>query len=305
MNSNVVISQGLIGSNGAISVGGSVNMLGAEGGGAFSTGANGVINGDLVFGGNLSLGGSTNLFGNADSGGNITLLGNNAIIHANATAAGSITLGGGASAVTGTSTPFGSPATFMAAILPSAMTFTGGGTNQSVAGGGTLTLAPGIYGSLTTGTSATINLSSGTYVFDSVGLGGGNRINYTVTGGGAVHILVVGNVSTGSNLTTFLNGQTFANADPALIAKVYAESHGTWLLGGGGEWLGTIFTPYSNLTFNNNVDIRGQVVSGAGLTLSGSGHIVSFIPSEQFAVPEPASFGLVAIGLIVVACLRR
>jgi len=271
-------------------------VLGILGGAGLTTGNTAILTGDATVNGNLILGGGTDLFGNTNSGGNITV-NNGSTVHGNATAAGSITLNGSGS-ITGTSTPFGSPASFSSVVLPSARSFTGGGPAQNIGSGGSLTLVPGTYGALTSASNATLHLSSGTYIFDSVSLGGTNQIDLTVSSGGPIIILVVGNFSTGSSLSTTLNGQTFANADPALVAKVYAESHGTWLIGGSGQWLGTIYTPSANLSFNNNVDLRGMLVSGAGLTLGGGSRVVNFVDSEVFGVPEPGSVALVGSGLL-------
>ena len=302
LNTNVTVSAGLVGSNlGLVSIGGGSNTQGIQGGGALTTGLAAQINGDAIFSSNFQLGGSGDVFGNVDSGGNITL-NNNSTIHGNATASGTITVNSGAS-ITGTSTPSGSPTPYSPVTLPTVHSYTGGGPNESTTNG-TLNLAPNTYGALSTGSSATVDLSAGTYVFDSIGLGGGNTLNFTLSGSQQIVIEVVGNVTIGTNLQVFINGVSFLSADPLLIANIYLEDHGTFTLGGGSDWFGTIYSSNGQLTFNSTTRLRGAVYGGTDVNIGG-GSQINFIASNFLTqVPEPLTPVMSGMGLLLLWLMR-
>ena len=304
------VSGGMIGSNRSVTIGGTNVQLGIRAGGDVSTG-NGtnvgtqgiVANGAVVLGGtntiigdvhgaSLNAGNGTDLYGNVVSGSNFTI-GGTATAHTNVDAQTaslgnsadvlgtltlplgvSPTLGGGATVGTlendGTPSP-DAPDTFTEVVLPTPNAFTANTNHQNILSSGTLTLAPGIYGNLTSGNAATLNLSAGEYVFNTINLGGTNTINVNVTGG-EILIFVVGNVTTGNSTEIVILGGGTAE-------DVYLESGGVVQLGGTNEWHGTIYSTKSNnpaeesIVTGNGTKVWGGLYSAEQVKLGGTNEI--------------------------------
>jgi hypothetical protein len=305
---NVTITDGLIGSNRSIHIGGGTNALGIRAGADVDTGTNVVVgtegviaNDDITLGGGTATNGElqgeslttgTNVDTYADvivddevtfGGGseahtNVDAL--DATLGTNAKILGTLTLplgetptlGGGASVaiLVNDGTPLSTPETFTPITLPEANVFVANNDDYTVSGGGTLTLAPGVYGELETGTNVTLNFSSGTYVFESFDIGGGTDINLDLSGGDIL-FFIVGDLDTGTNIDTNLTGGT--------AEDVYWEAGGIISLGGGTLWQGTTYSTKHNkpdengVTTGTNVDVFGALYSAEQVQIGGGSNI--------------------------------
>jgi hypothetical protein len=302
--SNVYI-YGLVGSGGAITLGGGSHLYngGAQGYLGLTTGSNVYTDSlsDLLANGNMSLGGGSKLHKNVKAGGDVTV-GSNVHIYEDLVYGG--TLSGGTSSLTVDGLIINAaPAPYTPPSLPPSTSFAAGGANQTVLGGASLILGPGTYGTLSTGSNAKLYLSTGTYYFDAISsLGGGTKVYLDLTSGG-IQILSVGNVTSGSNVDFILTAGT--------AQDVYVETHGDFSWGGGGNFYGTVFAPGNTITLGesdidtgSNVNVWGALYADNVVTLGG-GSNVNFEVSDYFAhtvIPAPPAvllgiLGLGAVGL--------
>jgi len=297
-NSNVVI-HGLIGSGGAISLGGGTKLY--EGGARANLGLTTASNvytdalSDLLANNDIYFGGGSQLHGNVEAGGKITSA-SNIDIFGDATAGSTVALGS-SSLVHGATTQNKVPApSYTPPSLPAPTLFTAGGANHSVAGGGSLTLAPGTYGTLATGSNAKLYLSSGTYYFDAISaIGGGTNVYLDLTGGNIL-IYSLGDVKANSNVDFILTNGTAEN--------IYVETHGDFSWGGGGNFHGTVFAPGNEITLgesdietNSNVNVWGALYADHIVTLGG-GSDITFVESDYFGQPAVPLPGAVLLGLL-------
>ncbi len=272
-NNSEIGLDGII-ANGAVDLGGGVDVSGETHGDSILVGNNSELSGRAVSGGAFTIGGGTQAQGDVDA--QSATLGNNADILGTLTLppATSPILGGGASVATLVNSTPAAPDTFASVSLPAPNTYSSSGeAGKDVlisSGNSPLILPPGIYRDLSSGNNLTLNLTSGTYVFRSVILGGGNTINADVSAG-KILIFVENDFETGNNLNFNLTGGT--------AADVYLESAGTVTLGGGNDWYGTIYSTQSGdpgafgVETGNNVDVWGGLYSAQQVKLGGGNNV--------------------------------
>lgn len=135
-----------------------------------------------------------------------------------------------------------------------------------------LTLTPGVYGDISSSSARVVlNLSSGTYVFNSFKLKGTNTTLNADVSNGRILIFVVSDVTTGPNFVLNLIG---GNSN-----KVYLESGGEVQLGGSNEWHGTIYSTKSNepskfgITTGNNTKVSGALYSKQQVNVGGNNEL--------------------------------
>lgn len=294
LNSNVVVSSGLIGSNANMTIGGGSDTLTLLGAGILNGSSNMSATGDIVFNGNVTVGGSGHVTGDIDSGGDVTL-NSNAIVDGSIRAAGKVTVGGSAlvngdvdaGGVSGTTVTLNSNAKVVGAVTHKA------GTSLSC-GGSTVTCNAGAsVGSNVIGTpdtptaytatslpsassfaagitditkgggqTTTLGLNSS---WDDITLASNNILNifagtytfdtWNIGGGSTLNLDLTG----GAINLLFTGNVSFAsnltvNLIGGTAAGVYAETLGDWTLGGGGQWKGTIFGSGANSDITFNAN---------------------------------------------------
>ena len=284
--------------------------------------ANAVVSGSIDAGGNVTTGSIATVNGSIRAGGSVNVqsigqvLGN---VHAGAASGTAVTLGSLAQvggtithkpgtttsgvsfpnvAVTGTPTP---PTPFGGVTLPGAHSFSAGLTNVTKPANTTTNLLPGSYDDLNLGGNNVLNLSAGTYHFDTWTIANNAVLNLDLTGG-AIFLYFTGDVSIASNFIMNLTG-----GDASLV---YAETLSDWLMGDNMNWFGTIFGSGqdSDVTFGDNHHIVGAAYATHDLRL-GDNNTVSFMQwngsSTPQAVPAPATPWLLGACAIALAALRR
>jgi hypothetical protein len=298
-NGDVIINE-LADVGGSVHAGGNLDYQG----GGFHT-----VGGDLVAKGFVKVGSSNTIFGNIMAGSNVDIgssstvkkdvgsnanvsLGIAAKVDGHVTHAGSLTLASFASVGSdsvGTVTP--NPAKYTPTNLPAATGFTSGGQNVSLAVFEQKTLTPGSYGNLIFNGSNTLNLSAGTYGFDSISSPGSFLTLNLDVSGGSINIFVTGDVDFKS-IAPKVNGQDFAAAPAALASNVLLESHGNITLQG--QFFGALFTPNGDITTATIGAVKGQLI-GQDVSVGSSTDITFARNTYLASVPEPSALAMILV----------
>jgi len=236
-----------------------------------------VGSGNMVIG-DVGLNGGAGIYGDVRSGDDVNLA-NNCFVTGTVTNPGSFTMGSGSTV--------GAHITAMPDLptLPAASVFSHGVTNQSVGNGGTITLAPGAWGDISLGGSATLNLSAGVYYLKKLTSGNGLDININLAGG-TTKIYVTEAVSFGGS-EVFLTG---GDAQDVSV-ETLASGSNAFRSGGGTHWQGNVFAP------NGQIHIGS---GGGGSSYVGylwAGRDVDIEHGVMGSIPEPATLALLAIAV--------
>jgi hypothetical protein len=313
-----IVTSGDVVFNGNVTVGADGHVTGdIDSGGNVTLLGDAIVDGSIRAAGNVSLGSGASVGGDVDAGdatGTAVSLGNGATVVGTVTHkpgtvvnCGGNTVGGcnnGASiGARATSATPDAPTIYTPTMLPSATSFVAGTMDITKGAGQTTTLAVNSsWDAISLGGTNVLNISAGTYRFNTWNIGAGSTLNLDLTGG-AIVLLFTGNVMVGGNLTVNLIGGT--------AADVYAETYGNWTLGTGGDWRGTIFGSgaTSNITFNGTTDLVGALYAKNNLDV-GANSTVNFVQSNYLAppstaVPEPTTLAMLAAGLLGAAGRSR
>ena len=269
--------------------------------GSVTTGSTVTVN-NILAGGNVGIGSSSHVLQNVGSNGNVHL-GISADVDGHVTHAGTLTMDAFAtvgSSSTGTVTP--APKTYTHVSLPPATSYTSGGADVILNILDNRTLAPGSYGDLAFNGSSTLNLSSGTYFFDSIDTTSptGSLITLNLNlNNGPLRILVTGDVDLDVVLPLQVNGAPMSNANPALAGGVLLESHGDIFFEG--DFFGTLFAPQGTITTGTINNIIGSVI--AQNAVIGSSTDVTYVTSSF--LPEPGSLSIAGLAAGILMRRRR
>jgi hypothetical protein len=275
--------EGLLGSGGNVSVGYDTTLLGGgRAGGHFNTGGSLGTPGDIIANGKITLPWDSVVGGDVIAGGKISLGGN--------VKPGGITQSGA-----------GTPYSLLE--LPNPTIFTAGSGDLRVKPNGTLDLAPGTYGSLSTNNRGTVNLTAGSYFFDSINLGHAATINLDVSSGD-IQIYTLDNMCFGSNVNFDVIGGSAKN--------IYMETHGDFAVGYSGQVYGTVYAAGSNgssIRTGSNLDFYGALYSNDMITLDYQ-NTIHYELSDHFEemlspVPIPGAALLGILGLTVAGVRLR
>ena len=291
--------------NGNVSIPNNAVVSGSiDAGGNVDTGMISTVNGSIRAGGTVNVQSQGKVLGTVDAG---AAAGTAVTLGALAQIGGPITHKPGTStvgvsppniAVTGAPTP---PTPFGGVIFPSAHSFSAGVTSVIKPANTTTSLLPGSYDDLKLGANNVLNLSAGTYYFDTWTIANNAILNLDLTGG-AVYLYFTGDVSIATNFVMNLTG-----GDAGLV---YAETLADWLIGNNVNWFGTIFGSGadSDVTFGNNHHLVGAAYANHDLRL-GDNNTVRFAPwngsNTPQAVPLPATPWLLGACAIAFAAIRR
>ncbi len=294
LGDNVTILGGPVGNNapsGGVYAGSGLTAPdGVLGGGTFFE-AGGASTGRIVMGGPfVGLGNGSVVAGNLDAGGDV-FLGVGSLVTGDLTAPGLVLLDPGAS-VAGVTT-IGPSATVSPVAMPSTGPLPVGTTNVATSAGDLVrTLMPGAFGDISLVNGSTLNLSAGSYVFNSLTAGNGLVLAMDLTGGG-VSIFIESNVAIGNDaaMTTIGSG------------SAYAYTNADWAIGNSGNWTGTIYAPTGALSAGSDFSITGNL--HAHSVNIGSDSTVTGTPIDSPPpVPAPPAILLGAIGLGMIARKR-
>lgn len=250
-----------------------------------TVGGSSQVTGLVGSGVHTQIAGGGKIFGNLKSGNTVTM-NNSTTVSGNITNPGTFTTGSGVT--------YGSRTIAVPTLptLPPITAFTSGGTSQTVGNGATITLAPGSHGAIQLGGNATLNLSAGVYMLDSLTAGNGLDLNINLLGG-KIKILVKGQINLATTDMFLISGGTSDD--------VYTESHATGLNAfkatAGSDWVGDIFTPYGDIHYGGSAgptSFKGHMWAGRHVDLE-HGVIVT--------APEPTTW--IGVGLASLALLRR
>jgi predicted acyltransferase (DUF342 family) len=291
--------------NGNVSIPSNAVVSGSiDAGGNVTTGPISTVNGSIRAGGSVNVQSIGQVLGQVDAGaaaGTAVTLGplaqvGGTITHKPGTTTSGVSLPN--VAVTGIPTP---PTPFGGVTLPGAHSFSAGLTNVIKPANTTTSLLPGSYDDLSLGANNVLNLSAGTYHFDTWMIANNAVLNLDLTGG-AISLYFTGDVSIASNFIMNLAG---GNA-----SLVYAETLSDWLMGDNINWFGTILGSGqdSDVTLGNNHHLTGAAYANHDLRL-GDNSIVTFMlwngSNTPQAVALPATPWLLGACLIALAALRR
>jgi cytoskeletal protein CcmA (bactofilin family) len=308
------LSAGAINASGAVTFNGNVTLSGAaqtgnvNSGGNVTLGNSAVVNGNVRASGQVNMGGNSTVAGNVDSAkatGVAVDLGNGARVVGTVTHTSASTVHLGSTATIGGNNTATAPlpaASYMPTTLAAATVFSAGTTDITTAGSATTTLLAGDYRNIDLGGSNVLNLSAGTYHFNTFQLGGSGKINMNLAGGD-IYLYFAGNVSIGNSLDVTVTG---GNA-----SDIYAETLGNWSQDANGEWLGTLFGSgaASDIHFGASNKLVGTFIARDMLDLDANNTVtlMGFAPaaSDAVNVPEPSSVLLGAIGLMGLGMSRR
>jgi hypothetical protein len=292
--------------NGDVSIPSNAVVSGSiDAGGNVTTGTISTVNGSIRAGGSVNVQAIGQVVGAVDAG---VASGTAVTLGPLASVGGTITHKPGTStvgvslpnvAVTGTPTP---PTPFGGVTLPAAHSFSAGLTNVIKGPNETTNLLPGSYDDLNLGGNNVLNLSAGTYFFDTWTIANNAVLNLDLTGG-AIFLYFTGNVNIATNFIMNLLGGD--------ASDVYAETLADWLTGDNMNWFGTIFGSgqHSDVTFGDNHQIVGAAYANHDLRL-GDNSTVRFMlwngsNTPQQAAPVPATPWLLGACAIALAALRR
>jgi cytoskeletal protein CcmA (bactofilin family) len=215
--------------------------------------------------------------GNVTAVGNIEVNSNNTI-DGDVTAGGTVTLSSGAT-VTGVVQQNQSVATVPISPLPN---FSSGSQNVAVPNGGSQLLSPGDYKDVTVGESATLQLTSGTYNFQSLTLNKFAVLEIAAASGTVINIV--------TNLETGQDSQL--NLTSGVSEDVSFNVAGTSVrLQNRTVWLGTILAPNATVIIRPDVKFSGAICAKRIEAQSGSeieGHD-STPPSPDCAITAIAA----------------
>ncbi len=254
-------------------------------GGSVTLGSNNSkINGNVKAKGNITLNNGCIIGKNAYAGGNITGTWNGRI-KGDAVAGGTITSNSSYLRVDGTKTQYASkpplidPDTPHACSIPSVpkrTEFTAGGTNSNLNwSSGTYKYSPGSYGTVTDNGKNTIVLTGDPTLspekaikFKTFTLGWQSTLKLDVSTG-YITILVEGDVNISGSNDIYISSdgsswKKFDQADPALAAKVYIESHGRVSMGNQALWFGGMLSK-GDISFGNQNELIGSFASLIGV----------------------------------------
>jgi predicted acyltransferase (DUF342 family) len=248
------------------------------------------IRGDVIGNSEIQVYRDSSIEGDMDGGTDI-VIGPDCDVTGHVTAGGTIDLD--PTSTVGGQTAGGSPASVPSLALPSPTIFTPGAAavgDGSV--GATIDLAPGDYGVLDVGASSIITLHSGAYTFASIDMGQNSTLALELTTSGIpaeideIEILVTGDATFGNSLDVDVNGEA-GTGDLADVERkdfsggLVLESHGSFHLQQGGQWVGLVIAPFGSITFGKSSQIWG---AGWGLvTLVKQGSVIDFQLADRFS----------------------
>ena len=229
--------------------------------------------------------------GNVRAGGNVAIAG---------TVAGGVTYGGtfsrGTFATIGGPIQMGgavSPTPFAPLSTPAGSGLRSTGPDVTLASFEDRALAPGNYGTLALGSSTTVSLTAGTYIFKAIQSDFRlNRLSFD-TSAGPIKVFVDGDLTLG--LDQVINGESLLRSgmpNPADAKNISFEVAGNFTAAS--ALYGSIFAPNGSITLNDFADVNGRLLAGGDVTLG----------DADVTVPEPASLSLLLLGGALLARRR-
>jgi|GEM_PF-1807211 len=155
--------------------------------------------------------------------------------------------------------------------------FPSGGTSPTVASGATL--APGTYNTVTA--SGNLVLTAGTYYINTLNFGQGFTLSINSNGNdnnnGAVTIYIGASFGAGNINNASINnsGGGGDNGNNGRNLTILLYSGASFNLGNNATFKGLVYSPYSNSTvsFGNNGQITGAIVTGGSVSLGNNSQI--------------------------------
>ena len=247
--------------------------------------------------GNLRAGGHVDVRGLASVAGDLDVIGDAYIgssVAGHVTHGGTLTVGpGGSVGSSGFGIPIITPKPYKPVALPAPTPFSACGASIDLCTFDDRVIAPGSYGSLICEGANDIYLSAGHYYFDAiVGNGPYLNIHYDTTGG-PIRVFVADS-ATIVHGDVFVNGAAFDDVPIDQALNIHWQVDGSFV--GDTDFIGTLYTPFGDASFNTFSEVVGAVVAGGTVYLGNAD--VTF-------VPEPGALALLGVGVVIGLRRRR
>lgn len=279
VDSNSTIT-GSLNANGSVSTGQRVSVGGdVTSGGTTWLDNKTTVGGNVESTGGISTGTNVNVAGDVNSGANIWL-NNNTSVGGNASPGigGSLTTGSGVT-IGGNTTPSNPtvPTVSIPSVTPGSVPSYSGSGNTWLPNNSNVALAPGTYGSFSTGTGVDLFFTAGEYNLGQTWLNNNSTLNFD-TSAGDITLNLFGDFTTGNNVAFDVTGD----------GQVYVNMYNGYYWMGQDATIDAIVRIYSgSFGVDSGADITGNIWAAGNIYVGTNSNVTYQGDSPVPGVPEP------------------